>query len=226
MKNENIFDIRDVSKVYSMKGIETHALRGVNLTIKRGEYAAIIGPSGSGKSTLMHIMGCLDTPTRGKVIIEGSDTSEMDDNELARIRRKKIGFVFQSYNLIPGLTAIENIALPMRFNGIGRGDAQRRAAELLKKVGLGDRMEHKPSEMSGGEQQRVAIARSLANDPDVIMGDEPTGNLDSKTSEEIMDVIGDLHKNTGKTVIIVTHDRSVAKRASRKIRMLDGKVAK
>ena len=226
MKKENIFDIRDVSKVYFMKGVETHALRGVNLTVKRGEYAAIIGPSGSGKSTLMHIMGCLDTPTRGKVIIEGSDISEMDDNELARIRREKIGFVFQSYNLIPGLTAIENIALPMRFNGIGRGDAQRRAVDLLKKVGLGDRMEHKPSEMSGGEQQRVAIARSLVNDPDVIMGDEPTGNLDSKTSKEIMDVIGDLHKNTGKTVIIVTHDRSVAKRASRKIRMLDGKVAK
>ena len=226
MKKDIIFDIRDVSKVYCMKGVETHALRGVNLIVKRGEYAAIIGPSGSGKSTLMHIMGCLDTPTSGKVIIEGSDTSEMDDNELARIRREKIGFVFQAYNLIPGLTAIENVALPMRFNGIGRGDAQRRAKELLMKVGLGDRMEHKPSELSGGEQQRVAIARSLVNDPDVIMGDEPTGNMDSKTSEEIMDVIGDLHKKTGKTVIIVTHDRSVAKRASRKIRMLDGKVAK
>ncbi|MCK4714737.1 MAG: ABC transporter ATP-binding protein, partial [Candidatus Aenigmarchaeota archaeon] len=156
MKKDIIFDIRDVSKVYCMKGVETHALRGVNLIVKRGEYAAIIGPSGSGKSTLMHIMGCLDTPTSGKVIIEGSDTSEMDDNELARIRREKIGFVFQAYNLIPGLTAIENVALPMRFNGIGRGDAQRRAKELLMKVGLGDRMEHKPSELSGGEQQRVA----------------------------------------------------------------------
>ncbi len=226
MKKDNIFEMRDVSKVYCMKGVETHALRGVSLIVKRGEYSAIIGPSGSGKSTLMHIMGCLDTPTKGKVIIEGSDTSEMDDDELARIRREKIGFVFQAYNLIPGLTATENVALPMRFNGIGRGDAQRRAKELLKKVGLETRMEHRPSEMSGGEQQRVAIARSLVNDPDVIMGDEPTGNLDSKTSEEIMDLIEDLHKNTGKTVIIVTHDRSVAKRASRKIRMLDGKVAK
>jgi putative ABC transport system ATP-binding protein len=226
MKNETIFELRDVWKVYCMKDVETHALRGVNLKVKRGEYAAIAGPSGSGKSTLMHIMGCLDTPTKGKVIIEGSDTSEMDDNELARIRREKIGFIFQAYNLIPGLTSTENVALPMRFNGIGRGDAQRRAKELLKRVGLGDRGDHKPSELSGGEQQRVAIARSLVNDPDVIMGDEPTGNLDSKTSEEIMDVIDDLHKKTGKTVIIVTHDRTVAKRASRKIRMLDGKVAK
>jgi putative ABC transport system ATP-binding protein len=226
MKHGNIFELRGVSKVYCMKGVETHALRGVNLSVKKGEYAAIIGPSGCGKSTLMHIMGCLDSPTSGKVILEGRDVSEMDDDELARIRREKIGFVFQAYNLIPGLTAAENISLPMRFNGIGRGDARRRAHELLKKVGLGDRLNHKPSEMSGGEQQRVAIARALVNDPDVIMGDEPTGNLDSKTSEEIMDVIEDLHDKTGKTVIIVTHDRSVARRASRKIKMLDGKVAK
>lgn len=226
MKDEVIFDLRNVCKVYSMKGVETHALRGVNLKVKRGEYAAISGPSGSGKSTLMHIMGCLDTPTKGKVIIEGRDTSEMNDNELARIRREKIGFVFQAYNLIPGLTATENIALPMRFNGIGKGDAQRRAVELLKKVGLGDRIYHKPNEMSGGEQQRVAIARSLVNDPDIIMGDEPTGNLDSKTGIEIMELIEDLHEKTGKTVIIVTHDKKLARRAKRQIKTLDGKVVR
>ncbi|UCD02956.1 MAG: ABC transporter ATP-binding protein [Candidatus Aenigmatarchaeota archaeon] len=226
MKDEVIFDLRDVWKIYYMKDVETHALRGVNLKVKRGEYAAISGPSGSGKSTLMHIMGCLDTPTKGKVIIEGRDTSEMDDNDLARIRREKIGFVFQAYNLMPGLTAAENISLPMRFNGIGKGDAQRRAAELLKKVGLGDRLHHNPGELSGGEQQRVAIARALVNDPDVIMGDEPTGNLDSKTGVEIMELIEDLHEKTGKTVIIVTHDRKLAKRAKRQIKTLDGKVVR
>ncbi|MBN1897079.1 MAG: ABC transporter ATP-binding protein [Candidatus Aenigmarchaeota archaeon] len=223
MKKENIFDLRDVSKVYCMKGVETHALRNVNLTIAKGEYAAIIGPSGSGKSTLMHIMGCLDTPTSGKLILEGEDVSEMEDDELAHVRRERIGFVFQTYNLIPGLTAIENVSLPMRFNGIGKGEAQKRAIELLNKVGLSERMHHKPSEMSGGEQQRVAIARSLVNDPDIIMADEPTGNLDSKTGIEIMDLIEELHKNTGKTVIIVTHDKKLSKRAPRQIEMLDGK---
>ncbi len=228
MKKDAIFDLSNVWKVYCKKNgaCETQALRGVDLRVERGEYAALVGPSGSGKSTLMHIMGCLDTPTKGKVVIEGKDVSDMDDNELARVRREKIGFVFQAYNLIPGLTATENIALPMRFNGVGRADARRRAKELLRKVGLDEREDHKPSEMSGGEQQRVAIARSLVNDPDIIMGDEPTGNLDSKTGKEIMDVIEGLHKNTGKTVIIVTHDRRIAKRAPREIRMLDGKVVK
>ncbi len=226
MNKDNTFDLRDVSKVYCMKGVETHALRNVNLTIKKGEYAAIIGPSGSGKSTLMHIMGCLDTPTSGKLVLEGEDVSDMEDDELAHVRREKIGFVFQSYNLIPGLTAIENVSLPMRFNGVGKGDAQKRAIELLKKVGLSDRMHHKPSEMSGGEQQRVAIARSLVNDPDILMADEPTGNLDSKTGLEIMDLIEELHENTGKTVIIVTHDKKLAKRAPRQIEMLDGKPLK
>jgi len=210
---EAIFDLRDVSKVYCMKGVETHALRGVDLKVSRGEYAAIVGPSGSGKST------------QGKFFLEGRDVSEMDDNELARVRREKVGFIFQSYNLVPGLTAVENVALPMRFAGFGRGEAQRRAVELLKKVGLGERLDHKPSEMSGGEEQRVAVARSLVNDPDVIMGDEPTGNLDSRTGVEIMELIEDLHKKTGKTVIIVTHDLKLAKRAPRQIRMLDGKVA-
>ncbi|MFH0956283.1 MAG: ABC transporter ATP-binding protein [Candidatus Aenigmatarchaeota archaeon] len=220
-----IFDLKDIYKVYSMKGVETTALCGVDLKVKKGDYAAIVGPSGSGKSTLMHIMGCLDTPTRGQLFLDGKDVSRMDDDELARVRREKIGFVFQAYNLIPGLTAAENVALPMRFAGYGRGESMRKARELLKKVGLEDRVEHKPSEMSGGEQQRVAIARSLVNDPEVIMADEPTGNLDSKTGIEIMELIEDLHKKTGKTVIIVTHDLRIAKRASRHIRMLDGKVA-
>ncbi len=222
---EVMFDLRDVWKVYCMKGVETNALRGVDLKVERGEYAAIVGPSGSGKSTLMHIMGCLDTPTKGKFFLQGSDVSDMEDNQLARVRREKIGFIFQSYNLIPGLTAVENVALPMRFAGFGRGESQKRAEELLKKVGLTERMHHKPSEMSGGEQQRVAVARSLVNDPDIIMGDEPTGNLDSKTGVEIMELIEELHEKTGKTVIIVTHDLKLAKRAPRQIRMLDGKVA-
>jgi putative ABC transport system ATP-binding protein len=221
---ELIFDLRDVCKVYSAKGVETTALCGVDLKVKKGDYAAIVGPSGSGKSTLMHIMGCLDTPTRGQLFLDGKDVSQMGDDELAGVRREKIGFVFQAYNLIPGLTAIENVALPMRFAGYSRGESQKRAVELLNKVGLGERMHHKPSEMSGGEQQRVAIARSLVNDPEVIMADEPTGNLDSKTGVEIMKVVEDLHKKMKKTLIIVTHDMKVAGRAHMQIRMLDGKV--
>lgn len=218
------FEMKDVWKVYTMKGVETNALRGVNLEIEKGEHAAILGPSGSGKSTLMHIMGCLDTPTKGRVLIDGKEVSQMNDNELAMIRREKIGFVFQAYNLIPGLTALENISLPMRFSGHGKGESQRRAKELLKKVGLGERTGHKPNELSGGEQQRVAIARSLVNDPEVILADEPTGNLDTKTGKEIMGLLESLHKKTGKTVIIVTHDTKIAKRTPRQIKMLDGRV--
>lgn len=225
MGEQLIFDLRDVCKVYSMKGVQTTALCGVNLKVKKGEYAAIVGPSGSGKSTIMHIMGCLDTPTTGQLFLDGRDVSQMEDDELAKVRREKIGFIFQAYNLVAGLTAIENVSLPMRFAGRGRGESNRKAEELLKKVGLEGRMHHKPSEMSGGEQQRVAIARALVNDPEVIMGDEPTGNLDSRTGIEIMELIEDLHRKTGKTVIIVTHDTRIAKRAKRQIRMLDGKVA-
>ncbi len=221
-----IFELRDVWKTYCMKGVETNALRGINLEIKDGEYTAILGPSGSGKSTLMHVMGCLDTPSKGRVFIEGREISQMKDDELAKIRREKIGFVFQSYNLVQGLNAVENISLPMRFSGHGRGESQRRAKELLRKVGLVERMSHKPNEMSGGEQQRVAIARSLANDPDVILADEPTGNLDTKTGREIMELLESLHKKTGKTIIIVTHDTRLAARAKREIRMVDGQVAR
>lgn len=219
-----IFELKDVWKVYFMKGVETNALRGINLAVEKGDYAAILGPSGCGKSTIMHIMGCLDTPTKGSVLVEGRDISEMNDDELAKIRREKIGFIFQAYNLIPSLTAIENVALPMRFEGRGRGESMKRASELLLRVGLENRMHHKPNEMSGGEQQRVAIARALSNDPDVILADEPTGNLDTKTGQEIIELLESLHKKTGKTIIIVTHDVRLADRAHKKIKMLDGKI--
>jgi putative ABC transport system ATP-binding protein len=222
---ETMFELKDVWKIYYMKGVETHALRGINLVIKKGEYAAILGPSGSGKSTLMHIIGCLDTATKGNVLLEGKEVSSMDDDELAKIRREKIGFVFQAYNLVHGLTAVENVALPMRFDGFGRGESQRKAKKLLEKVGLGKRTSHKPSELSGGEQQRVAVARSLVNDPDVILADEPTGNLDTKTGREIMQLLENLHKTTRKTIIIVTHDIKLAKYAHREIKMVDGRIA-
>ncbi|MEE9323698.1 MAG: ABC transporter ATP-binding protein [Candidatus Aenigmarchaeota archaeon] len=223
---EKIFELKDVWKTYFMKGVETNALRGVDLEIKKGEYVAILGPSGCGKSTIMHIMGCLDTPTKGMVFVEEREISKLNDDELAKIRREKIGFVFQAYNLIQGLTAVENVALPMRFSGHGRGESQKKAKELLKKVGLVERSGHKPNELSGGEQQRVAIARSLANDPEVILADEPTGNLDTNAGKEIFELLEDLHKKTGKTIIIVTHDIKLAKRAHREIKMIDGKISK
>jgi putative ABC transport system ATP-binding protein len=224
MKKNVMFELQDVCKVYKMKGVETHALRGTTVKIKKGEYVAILGPSGSGKSTLMHIMGCLDTPTKGRVFVEGREVSELSDDELAKIRREKIGFVFQAYNLITGLTAVENVALPMRFGGHGRSESQRKANEILKKVGLEKRMDHKPNELSGGEQQRVAIARALSNDPDAILADEPTGNLDTKSGKEIFELLENLHRKTGKTIIVVTHDINLAKRAHREIRIIDGKI--
>jgi putative ABC transport system ATP-binding protein len=222
---KTILELKDVWKVYSMKGVETNALRGVSLKIEAGSYAAIVGPSGSGKSTLMHILGCLDTPTRGKVLIDGRDVSEMNDDQLALIRRQKIGFVFQAYNLITSLNAIENVALPMRFSGVSKGDAFKKARELLLKVGLENRLEHKPNEMSGGEQQRVAVARALINEPEIILADEPTGNLDTKTGKEIFELVESLHTKTKKTLIIVTHDLNLAQRAHQEIRIKDGLVA-
>lgn len=226
MKKNIMFDTRDVWKTYEMKGVETNALRGVTMEIKKGEYVAILGASGSGKSTLMHIMGCLDTPTKGRVFVEGREVSELKDDELARIRREKIGFVFQAYNLIVGLTAVENVALPMRFSGHGRGESLRKAKEILKKVGLEKRMTHKPNELSGGEQQRVAIARALSNDPEAILADEPTGNLDTKSGREIFELLESLHKKTGKTIVVVTHDINLAKRAHREIKIKDGMIVK
>jgi putative ABC transport system ATP-binding protein len=221
---KTILETKDVWKIYFMKGVETYALRGVNIKIEEGQYVAIVGPSGSGKSTLMHILGCLDSPTKGKVFIDGKDVSKLTDDELALIRRKKIGFVFQAYNLINSLTALENVALPMRFNGYSKSEAFKKAKELLTKVGLEKRIMHKPNEISGGEQQRVAIARALVNDPEIILADEPTGNLDTKSGKEIFELLETLHSKTKKTLIIVTHDLNLASRAHREIRIKDGQI--
>lgn len=208
-------------KTYTMGEITVPALRGINLKIDEGEFVAIIGPSGSGKSTLLNMIGCLDRPTSGRVIIEGVDTSELSDNELAKIRREKIGFIFQQFNLIRTLDASENVALPMMFDGVESDKRMRRAEELLEIVGLAHRKNHKPPELSGGEQQRVSIARALANDPEIIFGDEPTGNLDTKSGEIVMTFLEELNKK-GETLVIVTHDPEIAKRADRTISMRDG----
>jgi len=213
----------NLTKVYRMGEVEVQALRDVNLEIQDGEFIAIIGPSGSGKSTLLNMIGCLDTPTSGAVFIDDINTGKLSENELAEIRREKIGFIFQQFNLIHTLNAVENIALPMFFAGMGREARLKKAEELLVKVGLGDRIYHKPSEMSGGEQQRVAIARALSNDPEIIIGDEPTGNVDTESGNAIMGILEGLNRE-GKTIIVVTHDAEIAARAGRTKRMRDGKV--
>ncbi len=218
-----VIEVRNVEKIYQMGDVEVPALDGVDIVINRGEFVAIMGPSGSGKSTAMNMVGCLDVPTRGKVFLDGHDISQLGESELAQIRGKKIGFIFQTFNLINSISAIENVELPMIFQGVSKDERMERAKELLCLVDLGDRMYHKPTEMSGGQQQRVAVARALANDPEVILADEPTGNLDSKTGEEIIGLIGKLHKE-GKTIIMVTHDKDLAKHAQRIVRLKDGKV--
>jgi len=215
--------LEGAEKIYKIGKVEVPALRGITLEIKRGEYAAIVGPSGSGKSTIMNLIGCLDKPTSGRVLIYGNDTKNMSEEKLAETRRKKIGFVFQQFNLIPRLTALENVELPMWFAGINRNERKRKAAALLKEVGIGDRLQHKPSELSGGEQQRVAIARALANDPEILLADEPTGNLDTKSGEEIILILEELNRK-GKTLIVVTHERELEKKARRIIRIRDGMV--
>jgi putative ABC transport system ATP-binding protein len=219
----DVIRLEDVEKTYIMGKVKVHALRGVNLTIEKGEYVAIMGPSGSGKSTLMNQVGALDRPTKGRVFIEEHDISKMSDNELAKIRRENIGFIFQQFNLIPRLTAIENVELPMWYAGTPKIKRVRRAAELLKLVGLGDRMKHRPTELSGGQMQRVCIARALANNPDIVMADEPTGNLDSKSSEDIMDILEKLNKE-GRTIVMVTHEDEYAARAKRTIIIRDGTI--
>jgi putative ABC transport system ATP-binding protein len=213
----------NLTKVYRMGDAEVYALHDVNLDIQEGEFIAIIGPSGSGKSTLLNIIGCLDTPTSGAVFIDGVDTASLNENELAEIRREKIGFVFQQFNLVHTLNALENVALPMFFSGVKRETRLRRAEELLANVGLGDRIYHKPAELSGGQQQRVAIARALSNDPEVVIGDESTGNVDTETGNTIMDILEGLNKE-GRTVIVVTHDAEIAARAGGTKRMRDGRV--
>ena len=201
-----------------------HALRGVSFDIARNEYVALMGPSGSGKSTLMNMLGCLDTPSSGEYWLNGKDVSKMTDNELAEVRNKEIGFVFQTFNLLPRNSALENVALPLVYSGIGKEEREARAAEMLQLVGLGDRMTHKPNELSGGQRQRVAVARALVNKPSIILADEPTGNLDTKTSHEIMALFEEIHQQ-GNTIILVTHEEDIAQHAKRIIRLRDGVVA-
>jgi len=221
-----VIECKNVWKIYNpYTPAEVKALRGVNLSVKRGEFIAIMGSSGSGKSTLLHCIGCLDTPTRGKILIEGVDVSKLDEKELALLRRYKIGFVFQFFNLISNLTALQNVELPMVFAGVSQNKRRERAIELLKMVGLGKRLNHKPNELSGGEQQRVAIARALANNPSIILADEPTGNLDSRSGEEVMNIFVELNKNEGRTILIVTHEPYIAKKAKRIVKIKDGKIS-
>jgi len=215
--------LRGVKKVYQMGKVGVEALRGVDLEVENNEYLSVLGPSGSGKSTLMHIIGCLDTPTEGEYRLEGQDVGRLSPNQLAEIRNKKVGFVFQSFNLLPYATALENVELPMIYKGASARQRRKRAEELLAKVGLGDRSRHRPSELSGGERQRVAIARALANNPSIILADEPTGNLDSASGKEVIEVFDELWQQ-GCTVIIVTHDSNIAKRTPRVVKLLDGKV--
>jgi putative ABC transport system ATP-binding protein len=213
----------DLWKTYQMGAEEVHALRGVTFDVQRGEYIAIMGPSGSGKSTLMNLIGCLDTPTSGQYWLNGKLVSEMDDDELAYIRNKEIGFVFQTFNLLPRATALHNVELPLIYNGTPRGKRIDMAKVALDRVRLTDRMNHKPNELSGGQRQRVAIARALVNDPSIILADEPTGNLDSQTSQEIMELFDELHRQ-GNTIILVTHEHDIAEHAHRVLHILDGRI--
>lgn len=218
-----VIQTNDLRKIYKIGEVEVHALAGVTITINKGEVVAIMGPSGSGKSTLMNLLGCLDRPTSGRYILDGEEVSELDDDQLASIRNRKVGFVFQSFNLLSRSTALANVELPMRYAGVSKERVQR-AAEALESVGLADRMNHKPTELSGGQQQRVAIARALVNHPAILMADEPTGNLDSKSGKEIMDLLLSLNKEYETTLIIVTHDPTVAAQTRRIIRLKDGLV--
>jgi putative ABC transport system ATP-binding protein len=214
-------DVRNVTKTYMLGDVAVNALRGVSFTIAHGEYVAIMGPSGSGKSTLMNLLGCLDKPTTGSYLLDGIDVSTLDDDALAAIRLRKLGFVFQGFNLLARTSAVKNVALPLFYAGIATRERNLTAAGRLREVGLGERLEHKPSELSGGQQQRVAIARALVNDPAVLLADEPTGNLDTATSEELMSLFADLNSG-GRTIIMVTHDEEVASHAKRIIRVRDG----
>jgi putative ABC transport system ATP-binding protein len=218
---EPLISIKDIGRKYVIGAETIHALKSVSLTIKKGEFVALMGPSGSGKSTLMNILGCLDTPTKGTYILNGIDVSHMTDNELAEVRNSEIGFVFQTFNLLPRNTALDNVALPLIYAGINKEGRQLRAKKALENVGLGNRIDHKPNELSGGQRQRVAVARALINEPSIILADEPTGNLDTKTSIEIMGLIEDIHAK-GNTIILVTHEEDIAKHAHRIVRMRDG----
>lgn len=224
-ETQPLIKIESVYKSYDMGAEIVHALRGINLTITRGEYVAIMGPSGSGKSTLMNILGCLDTPTSGSFILNGKQVSEMDDNELADIRNQEIGFVFQTFNLLPRSTSLRNVELPMIYAGIDTEERRQIAKQALISVGLGERINHKPNELSGGQCQRVAIARALVNNPSILLADEPTGNLDTPTGDEIMLLFDKLHASGRNTIILVTHEEDIAQRARRIVRIRDGLIA-
>jgi putative ABC transport system ATP-binding protein len=218
-----LIQLREIEKVYSMGQASVRALGGVSLEIDRGDYVAVMGPSGSGKSTLMNLIGCLDTPSAGSYRLNGREIARMEDDELAGIRNREIGFVFQTFNLLARADALKNVELPLVYSGLGQGDREGRAREALQAVGLGDRLDHRPNEMSGGQRQRVAIARALVNRPSLLLADEPTGNLDSRTGEEIMGLIGELH-GRGNTILLVTHEESLARKAARVVRLRDGAV--
>ena len=221
---EKVIETKDLTKIYQMGEIEVHALCGVSVDVLKGEMISIMGPSGSGKSTLMNILGCLDRPTGGEYLLDGQLVSKMKDDELAIVRNQKVGFVFQSFNLLPRSSALANVELPLRYAGVTSGRKDR-ARKMLEAVGLGDRVNHRPTELSGGQQQRVAIARALVNDPAILMADEPTGNLDSKSGREIMDLILALNQDFGTTIIIVTHDPEIAEDTQRVVRLYDGLIA-
>jgi putative ABC transport system ATP-binding protein len=219
--SENIIEIEKLTKWYKIGDEVVKALNGVNLNIKKNEYVALMGPSGSGKSTLMNILGCLDTPSAGKYCLNGPDVAKLSDSQLAEIRNKEIGFVFQTFNLLPRYSALENVALPLVYAGVKKEDRNKKAKKVLEEVGLGDRVMHKPNELSGGQRQRVAVARALVNTPSIILADEPTGNLDTKTSYEIMKLFQDIH-DQGNTIIVVTHEEDIARHAHRIVRLRDG----
>jgi putative ABC transport system ATP-binding protein len=224
-KDEVIIDIRDVWKIYDLGKVKVEAVRGISIQIKKGDFISIMGPSGSGKSTFMNLIGCLDIPTKGTILLNGKDISHMSESGLATVRGKTIGFIFQQFNLINTLTALENVMLPMTFQEVPSALRVKKAVSLLNLVELGNRMHHRPGELSGGQQQRVAIARSLANDPKVILADEPTGNVDSKTGKVIMDYLKNLNKKENKTIVMVTHDPEVAKHADKIIQIYDGQIS-
>ena len=219
----NIIEVKDLEKTYHVGDIEVNALRGVNFSIKKGQFSAIMGPSGSGKSTLMHIIGCLDSPTKGRYHLNGENVAHLSDDQLAGIRNKQIGFVFQKFHLLPRNTALDNVMLPLRYAKIEKRQRTDKAIKVLSQVGLEDRMHHKPSELSGGQQQRVAIARALVNSPAILFADEPTGNLDSKTGKEVMALLHELN-NKGQTIVLITHEKEIAEQTGRTIFIRDGKI--